>query len=81
MQLGNKKILSAFGGGGGEIAAKIQVPPTSRLCSLTYILTSYMGLICLFTGLLNKNTGYYSNIYIIGCTYAASEIQKTNLLC
>lgn len=60
---------------------KKSVPSTSRLCGLSYILTSYMGLICLFTGLLNKNTSYYSNIYIIGCTYAASEILKTNLLC
>lgn len=40
-----------------------------------------MGLTCLFTELLNKNTCYYSNIYITGCTYAASEIQKTSLPC
>lgn len=85
LQFGYKKMLSAFK---GKIAAKKKkssakkdVLSTTRLCSLTYILTSSMGLICQFTGLLNKNTSYYSNIYIIGCTYAASEIQKTNLLC
>jgi len=84
LQFGYKKMLSAFKGKIAEkkkSSAKKDVLSTTRLCSLTYILTSSMGLICQFTGLLNKNTSYYSNIYIIGCTYAASEIQKTNLLC
>lgn len=83
LQFGYKKTLSAFKGKIAEkkSSAKKDVLSTIRLCGLTYILTSSMGLICQFTGLLNKNMSYYSNIYIIGCTYAASEIQKTNLLC
>lgn len=83
LQFGHMKTLSAFRGkaAGKKSSAKKDVLSTIRLCGLTYILTSSMGLICQFAGLLNKNTSYYSNIYIIGCTCAASEIQKTNLLC